>query len=128
MRLYSIAVAALAIQVPLKWLDNAISQNTLPELGSARRGVARRITHSALLHLALTRELHVGLGMSVRDAIELARKLLAHDGEADAWRGPVHIICDRLALERTLDERLRAALESAPTPRRGRPPLRGARK
>ena len=128
MRLYSVSVAALAIQMPLKWLDNAISQHSLPEIASARRGVSRRITHSALLHLALTRELHLGLGLSVRDAIGLARELLSRDGETDAWRGPVHIICDRIALERTLSERLRAALESAPTPRRGRPPQRAGRK
>lgn len=128
MRRYSVAVAALAIQVPPKWLDNAISQNTLPDIAPVRRGVARRITHSALLQLALTRELHVGLGLSVRDAIGLAHDLLAHDGDADTWRGPVHIICDRPALERTLNERLRAALESAPTPRRGRPPERAGRK
>lgn len=128
MRLYSVAVAALAIQVPLKWLDNAISQNTLPEIESARRGVARRISHSALLLLALARELHLGLGLSVRDAIDIAREMLARDGESEAWRGPVRISCDRATLERTLDERLRAVLESAPTPRRGRPPQRGRRK
>lgn len=122
MRLYSVAIASLAIDAPQKWTDNVISQHELPEILSSQRGVARRVSHSALLHLALTRNLHVRLGMSVRDAVALAQELLAREEGADAWRGPVHIICDRAALARAVDVRLRAALESAPTPRRGRPP------
>jgi hypothetical protein len=39
----------------------------------------------------------------------------------------VRIVLDRAALERTLDDRLRDALESAPVPRRGRPPRRDAK-
>lgn len=92
---------------------------------AARRGVARRIPRPALLALALTRELHVGLGLGVRDALRLAIALLAEEGGGE-WRdGAIRLVLDRGALERALDERLRVALESAPAPRRGRPPGRG---
>jgi hypothetical protein len=123
-RSYDVAMASLAIDAPLKWTDNVLSQHDVADVVSARRGVARRIPHTALLHLALTRELHTTLGLSVRDALELARQLLAAEGGTETWRGPVRLWCDRAALQRALDLRLRAALESAPAPRRGRPPRR----
>jgi hypothetical protein len=125
-RVYDIAVASLAIDAPSKWTDNVLSQHDVPGVSSARRGVTRRIPYHALLHLALTHDLHVSLGMSVRDALELARQLLSADVTSEARRGPVRITLDRTLLERVLERRLREALESAPAPRRGRPPGRRA--
>ena len=125
MRAYNVAVASLAIGAPSKWTDNLLSQHDVAHVVSTRRGVARRIPHAALLHLALTRELHVRCGMSVREALELARQLLAGDEGTAVTRGSVRITCDRGALERALDRGMREVLESAPTPRRGRPPRRG---
>src|SRR3982750_1848348 len=72
LRLYDVAIAALAINAPRKWVDNLLSHHDVPDVVIARRGIARRIPHSALLHLALARDLHVELGMSVRDALPLA--------------------------------------------------------
>ena len=125
MRAYDVAVASLAIGAPAKWTDNLLSQHDVAHVVSARRGVARRIPHIALRHVALTRQLHVMCGMSVREALELARQLLAGDEGTAVTRGSVRITCDRDALERALDRGMREALESAPTPRRGRPPRRG---
>ena len=124
MRAYDLRVAGLAIRAPSKWIDNLLSQHDIVEVVRARRGVARRLPHSALLHLALTRELHDSLGMGVRDALQLSRVLLASSGEAGVPTGHLRILLDRDALERTLDARLRVVLESAPAPRRGRPPRR----
>jgi hypothetical protein len=121
MRLYSVAVSSLAIGVPHKWLDNLLSHLPVPGVSSERRGVARRIPHHALLQLALTHELHVQLGLGVRDALTLAADLLTADDATVSRGGQLRVSFDRPALERTLDERLRDALESAPTPRRGRP-------
>ena len=126
MRSYSVAVSSLAIDAPHKWLDNLLSHFHVPEVGAERRGVARRIPHSALLLLALTRELHLGLGMGVRDALALAAELLAADDGTVSRRGQLRVSFDRPALERRLSERLHDALESAPTPRRGRPAGRSA--
>ena len=121
-------MASLAINAPIKWTDNLLSQHDVANVITARRGVARRISHLALVHLALTRELHVTLDMSVRAALELSRRLLAPEVSIGIWRGHLRISYDRAALERTLDVRLREALESAPARRRGRPPRRGRTK
>ena len=121
MRFYDVAMAALAIGAPQKWVDNLLSHHDVPNVVAARRGVARRIPHSALLHLALARDLHVEIGVSVRDALRLAAQLLGTDDRPVHESGHVRVTFDRDGLERSLDARLRDALESAPTPRRGRP-------
>ena len=122
MRLYSVAIASLAIRAPLKWTDNLLSQHAVPGVVAARRGIALRISRTGLLHLAIARELHVQLGLGVRDALALAIEFLAQDAGTPIARGSLLLQCDRAALVRTLDLRLRDALESAPNPRRGRPP------
>jgi hypothetical protein len=126
-RFYDVAMASLAIDAPGKWTDNLLSQHPVPHVVAAKRGIARRIPRSALVTLALTRELHLALGMGVRDALQLAGELLAGDEGAGVARGPVRVLCDRVALERALDRRLREALESAPAPKRGRPSRRAPR-
>ena len=123
MRSYSVAVAALAIDASHKWVDNLLSHFTVPHVASDRRGVARRIPHSALLQLAVTRELNTGLAIGVRDALALATELLASDSNGVSRGGHLRVTWDRGAFERALGHRLRDALESAPAPRRGRPPV-----
>ena len=127
MRSYSVAISSLIIDAPHKWLDNLLSHFPLPEIGSDRRGVARRIPHLALVRLALTRELHVTLGIGVRDALALASELLASDDGVVSRGGHLRVTFDRPALERSLSARLHDALETAPTPRRGRPSGRSRR-
>jgi hypothetical protein len=127
MRLYDVAVAALAIDAPIKWTDNVLSQHRIPGVIGARRGVARRLPHSALLHLAVVRELQLTLGMSVREAVRLATDLIGEGGENVHRSGHLRVSLDRPAMERALAARLRDALESAPTPRRGRPTRRASR-
>ena len=126
MRAYDVAIASLVIDAPAKWTDNVLSQHQVPGVTSARRGVARRIPYPALLHLALTYELHVDLGTGVRDALALAHDLLTA-AAGETWRGRIRISFDRAAFERMLDQRIRAVLESAPAPRRGRPPRQRVR-
>ena len=121
MRLYSVAVASLAIGSSQKWLDNVLSHFPVPDVATEKRGVARRITHRALLQLALTRELHVELGVGVRDALALADELLAADDGAVSRGGHLRVTLNRATFERELSARLLDALEFAPAPRRGRP-------
>jgi hypothetical protein len=121
MRGYDVAITSLAIEAPIKWTDNVLSQHVVPGVTAAQRGVPRRISRTALLHLTLVRELHVQLGLGVRDALALAIEILAEGADRPIARGSLRLHCDRAALERTLDVRLRDALESAPRPRRGRP-------
>ena len=124
MRSYDIAVASLAIGAPIRWTDNAISQHLIPGVTGRQRGVTRRIAHSALVTLAVVRQLHILLGLSVRDAVSMAIALLDSSGPGVPGSGQLRVTLDRPALEQAIEHRLRDALESAPARPRGRPPGR----
>ncbi len=124
MRSYDVAVASLAIGAPAKWTDNLISQNHIDGVISATRGVARRIPRAALLRIAVIRKLHKEAGIGVADSVRLAGALLDSETSSVRLSGHLVISLDRDATEQDLDERLRDVLESAPAPRRGRPPHR----
>ena len=117
---YSIAITALAVNAPTKWIDNAVSQNTAEGVMSVRRGVPRRVSRAGLLLLALARELHVELGLGVADALAKAASLL-EARESTLQFGHLSISFDIEALQRDVSRRVADALESAPVPRRGRP-------
>jgi len=128
MRTYSVALAALALDAPTKWLDNLLSHHaTLKVVSSGQRGRARRISYITLVELAIVRELSQALGVSVADAVQLAGELLSAEGASVRRGGQLSITLDRPSLEHALAARLDAALESAPSPRRGRPPRRDGR-
>jgi hypothetical protein len=127
MRNYDVAVASLAIDAPVRWTDNVITQHHLEGVVAARRGVTRKISHAAVLLLAVARELHAEAGLSVRDALDRAAQLLATTSASVPMSGHLRVTLDRSGLEERLALRLRDALESAPTPRRGRPPRRANR-
>src|SRR4051794_38610310 len=127
MRFYSVGVAALAIDVPRKWVDNLLSQHVISDVAHRRRGVARGVTWSALVRIAAIWELHERLGCGVREAVTLAERLLSSPHGKPITVGALSILLDRESLERDLHARLKDALESAPRPRRGRPPVRGGR-
>lgn len=122
MRSYSVAVAALALQAPLKWTDNAIAKHPIPSVLSERRGVARRVQFSALLVLAIARELQLEMGTPLGAALEIAHQVAAGGHPDGVRRGALCIVVDLARLRDALEERLADAMESAPTPRRGRPP------
>ena len=116
MRSYDVAVASLAIDAPAKWTDNLLSQHTIPNVLSEHRGVARRITHHALVRIAIVRQLHVRLGVSVADAVRIAAQLLDSRPAGVHASGQLTLTLDLEELERALDARLAEVLESAPAP------------
>jgi hypothetical protein len=124
LRSYDVAIASLAIGAPRKWTDNVISQHTLPDVISERRGVARRITYPGLVRLALVRELQTELGIGIADALVVADNVLRQESGGVHRAGALTLRVDLEALERRLSRHLGDALESAPAPRRGRPPSR----
>ena len=124
MRLYSVAIVSLAVQAPIKWTDNLLSQYVIPEVTRRERGVARGVSWNALVRVALIRDLHERLGCGVRDAVALAARLMEEAPLAVDEAGALILDFDRVALERALQARLSDAIESAPRPRRGRPPRR----
>ena len=125
MRLYSVAVASVAIDAPEKWTDNLLAHHELEGIHSRARGVARGIYWPALVHVALVRELHTRIGCSVRDAVALADAILTSPGNLIEAGPHVTLNFGRERFERDLHRRLADALESAPRPRRGRPRKRG---
>ena len=125
MRSYTVAIASLAIDAPRKWTDNLISLHAVSGIRSAKRGVARRISHPALIRLAIVRQLHTELRLGVADALKFASQLMDSSDSPNVFTcGHIRVSIDRPALERALEKCLRDALESAPVPRRGRPPRR----
>ena len=77
-----------------------------------------------MLRIALIRRLSTSVGISVADSVALADTILrsAHEGVVVA--PGITLSIDLAGIERELEDRLRDVLESAPTPRRGRPPSR----
>jgi hypothetical protein len=124
MRLYSVAVASLAADAPVKWTDNLIAHHEIPEVRSRTRGVSRGVSWAGLVRIALIRELHIALGCGVREAVALSEALLQSPSctlKAGRWST---LAVDRVALEQELRRRVAEALESAPRPLRGRPARR----
>ena len=106
MRLYSVAMAALAVDAPVKWTDNLIAHHAIPDVRSKARGVPRGISWIGLVRIALIRELHVALGCGVRDAVALSERLLdAPDGVVTVGRSTT-LGFDRRVLEDDLQRRL----------------------
>jgi hypothetical protein len=125
MRMYSIAVTALAVDAPIKWIDNLLSQHAIDEVVSAQRGVARLFPYSSVVRVAIIRLLHTQLGMSVADAVRTTASILGPGTAGAHETALLRLTVDLPALEHTVNAKLSEALESMATPRRGRPPGTG---
>ena len=118
---YTIAAAALALQVPIKWLDNALSHHKVAGVHQEKQGVARRLTIEGLLRLAVATILVRELGMTLPNAIEIAEVVTHSDGHFTS-SGGVRLELDLKTLRTMLLARLEHAVEIAPISKRGRPP------
>jgi hypothetical protein len=120
-RAYTIAAAALTVQMPVKWLDNTLSHIKISGVVQEKQGVARRITIDGLLILSIAALLIDQLGVSLSRAIRMAETLANNNGLYTS-PGGVDIRLDLEVLRFELLERLEHAVEVAPIPKRGRPP------
>lgn len=120
-RAYTVATAALALGMPIKWVDNILSHNKLGGIRQERQGVARRLSVEGLLVLALTALLIRELGLSTTRAITTAERIIKGEGRHAGDQG-LTVEIDLPAFHAGLLERLENAVEIAPVPRRGRPP------
>ena len=120
-RAYTVATAALALQVPTKWIDNTLSHFTVQGVTQTRQGISRRLPVESLLILALALALIHDLGMPVNNAIDLATQLAVGNGKTKLPFG-VMLEVDIEETRVALLARLERAVEIAPLPRRGRPP------
>jgi hypothetical protein len=119
-RAYTIATAALTLEMPAKWLDNTLSHIKIPGVGQEKQGVARRITIDGLLILSIAALLINDLGISLSQAARIAEALASSSGLYTS-PGGVGIQLDLEGLRFKLLERLEHAVEVAPIPKRGRP-------
>ena len=120
-RAYTIATAALTLEMPVKWLDNTLSHIKIRGVRQEKQGVARQITIDGLLILSIAALLIVELGISLSRATRMAETLANNNGLYTS-PGGVGIQLDLEALGSKLVERLEHAVEVAPIPKRGRPP------
>jgi hypothetical protein len=120
-RAYTIATAALTLEMPVKWLDNTLSHIMVRGVQQERQGVARRITIDGLLILAVAIVLINEFRIPLAGAIEIAGQLIASGGRYASPQG-VSLELNLEELIAGLLERLENAVEMAPVPRRGRPP------
>jgi hypothetical protein len=119
-RAYTVATAALALDMPAKWVDNILSHHAVPGIVQERQGVARKLSIDGLLVLALTTLVAQELGAPIAKAIAIAEVLLRGEGCYTSPRG-FSLILDLSIFRARLIERLENAVEMAPVPRRGRP-------
>lgn len=120
-RSYTIATAALTLEMPAKWLDNTLSHIKIPGVRQEKQGVARRITIDGLLILLIVALLIDQLGLSLSRAVLMAEMLATNNGLYTS-PGGVGIELDLDAVRSKLFVRLEHAVEVAPVPKRGRPP------
>ena len=121
-RAYTITAAALALGTSTKWLDNVLSHHRVPGVAQERQGVSRRLTIEGLLVLSLAVLLIQELGLPTPKAILLSEHLAKNDGRHITLQG-LHVGIDQPSFRAQLLESLESAVEIAPAPRRGRPPL-----
>ena len=120
-RAYTVATAALALGVPIKWVDNVLSHHKLLGVRQHRQGIARHLGIEGLVVLALTALLIDQLGLPTTKAIFVATEIIRGSGRYTAHQELI-IGIDLAAFRGQLLEKLENAVEIAPVPRRGRPP------
>ena len=118
MRAVTSATAAAAIGLPKKALDNLLGRLDLPEAASGRQGVERRIPVSLLPELLLTAEISGQLGVPLRSALSLARRLAAGDVSAGPF---LRLQADTESIQDEIDRQLEVAIETVVRKPRGRP-------
>jgi hypothetical protein len=124
MPFYNTATAAAALDTTPKWLDNLLSHNHLDGLPTETQGVARRLSFPTILVISLAREFTETIGLPAPAALKLATRLLNSPKEQAPVSRLFDITVSVEALQTTLLRKLARAVEAAPTPKRGRPPVR----
>lgn len=124
-RAYTVATVALALGTDTKWVDNVLSHFSIEGVTQAKQGIARKISTEAIFRLGLIQELSAGLGIPLKMAVASAGDL-ARDGSSPIGSG-VSLRLEREAALLDLQSRLDYAVESAPLPKRGRPPRNAKR-
>jgi len=122
-RAFTVPVAALALKIGPKWLDNLLSHHRVLGVEHSRQGVPRRLTPGGLLTIAVATHLISELDIPTARALDLAQSLIDSDGRLILHEKLV-LEMDLKALQLSLLEHVEYALEAAPVLKRGRPPTK----
>lgn len=120
-RVYTVATAALALQVSPKWIDNTLSHFDVQGVTQTRQGVSRKLSIDSLMILFIALALIHDLDTPAGNAVDVATRLAQSDGKIKLPLG-ITLEVDIKETNAALLERLEQAVEIAPLPRRGRPP------
>jgi len=119
-RAYTLATAALALDVSRKWLDNTLSHFRVQGVVQARQGIPRRLSIESLTLIAISLNLSADFEIPLAKALDLATRLAASGGKLTLKSG-ARIEVDLPGITESLLQRLEHAVEVVPLPRRGRP-------
>jgi hypothetical protein len=119
LRAYSTTVAADALGVDRRWLDNVIGQNHVAGVRREGHGVSRSISPAAILTIAVAIEISEALGTSMPAALNLARSVVDKGECSPSPAITIHV--DIGAIDQRMALRLNDSVEAHPQPRRGRP-------
>jgi hypothetical protein len=124
MPLYNTATVASALNVTPKWLDNLLSHNDITGLQTESQGVARRLSFRTVSIISITDQLVRTMELPSSAALKIAEQLVASPAGEITPSPVVRLSVDLPGLHADVLARLAHAIETAPTPRRGRPPKR----
>jgi hypothetical protein len=123
---YTVAVAALAVGIGPKWLDNLLSHHHIEGVTRSRRGVGRTLSHEALVRVAVTASLVREFDCTVARAVRLAGRIVAAPDGLVTLSESLALRVELRRVERDLAARIADAVETAGHRRRGRPAKRRA--
>jgi hypothetical protein len=121
-RAYNTSTVAAALQCSSKWLDNLLSHHSVAGVEHTRQGVARRISHEAVLVIHIAKTLVDQLNLPLGAALPIAEQM-ASGGPLRLAEG-ISLQLERPRAEQELAELLFNGVQAAPPKRRGRPPKR----
>ena len=124
-RAYSVRITAVTLGVPVKWVDNILSQHDIPGVVSSRQGVERSISDLGLRVLEMVRIASRELGIPVARAVEMAGVAASQPDARFVSPSGLELRFAVDAIDRRLRERVMDAIEATPRLARGRPRTRG---
>src|SRR5258707_796489 len=116
MRAYTVAATAVTLDVPVKWVDNALSHHHVPGVAKRRQGVARKLSYQAVLTLEVALRLVSALGAPLPRAIELATVLISDPKSRQSLGSGLSLGIDIESIEAHVAKLLAHAVEVAPSP------------
>lgn len=123
-RAYSVHITAVTLGVPVKWVDNVLSQHDIPGVASSRQGVERSISDLGIRVLEMVRMCAHELGLTISRSVEIAVAATSGSDARFIIQSGGELRFDIDAIDRRLRERLMDAIEATPRRARGRPRTR----